>query len=318
MRKTLLIATALMGIILMATTVGAITTVPSDTPVSWDAPTEDVNGEPLDIENIKYRIYLKEKIGNAEALVLGETKDLSWVVILPAQGIFYNVGVSAFGLKDNEEIPNTESLITWSDSTDTEYVPEPFEFLEEETPPAQYKPPTNLHVGADPAPELISLQSGGGNVWDDSFSPTWVSNPVPSGNFDFYAEIITDEINESYRQAGIAYRDASGDSVLILSRYDNTVRRSFQRRDTVSERSSLNNTAQDTGTNPSWVRMERVDGVINTYYATTEPKQTSDWTILEPGGVRACGNGPGELGVMAIHPSSSTFLAQFDFKPWGN
>jgi len=289
-------------------------TVPNNTPVYWDAPTEDINGNAIDPDTLKYRIYLKNKIGEPNILLLGETKDLTWVVGLPAQGIFYHVGVSAF----KEDSPlTTESEKTWSDSTNTLYVPQPFEFFQELPPPSKYLPPTNLHVGANPNPAFITLQSGGGDVWGGSFSPTWQHSTI-TGNFDFYAKVTTDKITEQYRQAGIIYQHSNGDSVLILTRYDNEIEQSFQRRDTdiSRERSTLSETAKNTTTNPAWVRMEREGSNFKTYYATSEPAVDGDWTLLGPGEIEIMADGSGQLGVMAVHPGSSTFLAQFDFKPW--
>ena len=309
---------ATMVILAMAATAWGAETYPSGTQVAWDMPTEDVSGNLINPDNIKCKLYLKEKVGNAEPLVLGETKDPTWFVLFAGTDIFYNLGVSAFGIDDDgNTIANTESDILWSDSTDTTAVPVPFEFMTPSPPPppVQYKPPTNLHVGNDSGPELITLQSGGGDVWGNAFNPTWVSNPV-TGDFDFYAKVITNDITESYRQAGICYHHQNGDSVLVLSRYDGTVRKSFQRRDTVNNGTAINNTAQDTGSAPSWLRMERVGDKIMTYYATTEPSINSDWTVIAPANIEFSGGGEGELGVMAVNPGSTTFLAQFDFKPW--
>jgi hypothetical protein len=99
-------------------------TYPAGTKIGWDAVTTDIESNVINPENIKYRIYLKSKDTGALS-VLGETLDLTWIPALVGSGVFY-AGVAAFGHIDGVPIPDTESDITWSDSTDLVAVPVPF------------------------------------------------------------------------------------------------------------------------------------------------------------------------------------------------
>ena len=112
MKKFILLFTIVVLILASAIGFGQTTHYANQVTILYDAPTTDVDGNPLSqstIDALFYDVFIREKGG--EQVYIGETDLLEYVVTLPTPGLKYDIGVLAKYPVDDDWI---YSAIAWS------------------------------------------------------------------------------------------------------------------------------------------------------------------------------------------------------------
>lgn len=92
----------------------------NQTTVGWDQVTQDTNGDPIDPAEISYRVYISKATNpdRTDAIKLGDTTDLTYLVTLTVDGCYF-VGVSSVRTVDGSEV--NESALNWSNQPEYDW-----------------------------------------------------------------------------------------------------------------------------------------------------------------------------------------------------
>jgi hypothetical protein len=162
--------------------------------------------------------------------------------------------------------------------------------------------------------EAHEIDSSSGSVWGSRFDPAWLNQPVSvDGDFDVYAKLEVPLLTANYQKAGLIFKaDGQNSHVQIVRLYENGQK--------IEGAHAINgygySALDDMAATDVWVRMRRVGGSFDTYYAASSPESEDDWVLLEPGKTFSY-SGTGRVGIFASDSGGGQITAQFAyFRNW--
>ena len=155
----------------------------------------------------------------------------------------------------------------------------------------------------------LRISSGSGDIWAASYDPTWVYQSAGTGDFDVSTKLYSADITANYRQAGIlVVVDSSNFWKLVkvnnggeLVSFGNTIGAAAGPAYTTD----ISYTADTI-----YLRVKRVDDAVYGYYKANEE---DDWILITHPSNKLYSSSAVTIGLVAVHPSSSQFTADFDW-----
>lgn len=85
----------------------------NQTTIGWDPVTQFDNGDPINPEEVSYRVYLSKATNpdRTDKIKLGDTTEVTYLITLTVDGCYF-VGVSTVRTVDGTEV--SESPLAWS------------------------------------------------------------------------------------------------------------------------------------------------------------------------------------------------------------